>query len=94
MNAAFDVLIIGGGPIGLACALEAKRAGLNYIIIEKGCVTNSLYNYPLYMTFFFFRKTGNRECTFCIHQPQAYPAGSIGILPESYYLSSAEYQAV
>lgn len=52
MNAAFDVLIIGGGPIGLACALEAKRAGLSYIIIEKGCVVNSLYNYPLYMTFF------------------------------------------
>lgn len=52
MNAAFDVLIVGGGPIGLACALEAKRAGLSYIIIEKGCVVNSLYNYPLYMTFF------------------------------------------
>jgi thioredoxin reductase (NADPH) len=52
MNAAFDVLIIGGGPIGLACALEAKRAGLTYIIIEKGCVVNSLFNYPLYMTFF------------------------------------------
>ncbi|MBO9733232.1 MAG: YpdA family putative bacillithiol disulfide reductase [Chitinophaga sp.] len=52
MNAAFDVLIIGGGPIGLACALEAKKAGLNYLIIEKGCLTNSLYNYPLYMTFF------------------------------------------
>lgn len=52
MNAAFDVLIIGGGPIGLACGLEAKKAGLNYIILEKGCVVNSLYNYPLYMTFF------------------------------------------
>ena len=52
MNAAFDVLIIGGGPIGLACALEAKKAGLTYVIIEKGCVVNSLYNYPLYMTFF------------------------------------------
>ncbi|PSL46851.1 thioredoxin reductase (NADPH) [Chitinophaga niastensis] len=52
MNAAFDVLIIGGGPIGLACALEAKRAGLTYVIIEKGCVVNSLFNYPLYMTFF------------------------------------------
>lgn len=52
MTAAFDVLIIGGGPIGLACALEAKRAGLSYIILEKGCVVNSLYNYPLYMTFF------------------------------------------
>ncbi|HWV68872.1 YpdA family putative bacillithiol disulfide reductase [Chitinophaga sp.] len=52
MNAAFDVLIIGGGPIGLACGLEAKKAGLSYIILEKGCVVNSLYNYPLYMTFF------------------------------------------
>ncbi|MCW3463607.1 YpdA family putative bacillithiol disulfide reductase [Chitinophaga nivalis] len=52
MNAAFDVLIIGGGPIGLSCALEARKAGLSYIIIEKGCVVNSLFNYPLYMTFF------------------------------------------
>lgn len=52
MNAAFDVLIVGGGPIGLACALEAKKAGLSYVVIEKGCVVNSLYNYPLYMTFF------------------------------------------
>ncbi|RYE28012.1 MAG: FAD-binding protein [Sphingobacteriaceae bacterium] len=48
----FDVLIIGGGPIGLACALEAKKAGLNYLILEKGTLVNSLYNYPLGMTFF------------------------------------------
>jgi thioredoxin reductase (NADPH) len=48
----YDVLIVGGGPIGLACALEARKNGLKYIIIEKGTVANSLYNYPLYMTFF------------------------------------------
>ncbi|RYY06399.1 MAG: FAD-binding protein, partial [Sphingobacteriaceae bacterium] len=48
----FDLLIIGGGPIGLACALEAKKAGLNYLILEKGTLVNSLYNYPLGMTFF------------------------------------------
>jgi len=48
----FDLLIIGGGPIGLACALEAKKAGLNYLIIEKGTLVNSLYNYPAGMTFF------------------------------------------
>lgn len=48
----FDVLIIGAGPIGLACAIEAQNAGLSYIIIEKGCLVNSIYNYPLNMTFF------------------------------------------
>lgn len=52
MNEAIDILIIGGGPIGLACGIEAKKAGLNYLIIEKGALVNSLYNYPLNMTFF------------------------------------------
>src|SRR5476649_2804309 len=47
-----DILIIGGGPIGLACALQAQKAGLSYIIVEKGCLVNSLYNYPSTMTFF------------------------------------------
>jgi len=48
----FPIIIIGGGPIGLACALEAQKAGLKYLIIEKGCLVNSLYNYPVNMTFF------------------------------------------
>jgi len=47
-----DILIIGAGPIGLNCALEAKKNDLNYLIIEKGTIVNSLYNYPLYMRFF------------------------------------------
>jgi thioredoxin reductase (NADPH) len=51
MNA-YDVLIIGAGPIGLACGLAAKRAGLRYVIVEKGTLVNSLYNYPSNMTFF------------------------------------------
>ena len=46
------MLIIGGGPIGLATAVEAARAGLSYRIIEKGTIANSIYNYPLYMQFF------------------------------------------
>jgi thioredoxin reductase (NADPH) len=46
------IIIIGGGPIGLACALEARKAGLEYLILEKGCLVNSLYNYPANMTFF------------------------------------------
>lgn len=47
-----DVLIVGGGPIGLACALEAEKKQLSYLIIEKGTIVNSLYHYPLYMQFF------------------------------------------
>ena len=48
----YAVIIIGGGPIGLACALEAQKLGLKYLVIEKGCLVNSLYNYPVNMTFF------------------------------------------
>lgn len=47
-----DVLIVGGGPIGIACALKCKKKGLSYLIVEKGTLTNSLFNYPLDMTFF------------------------------------------
>lgn len=47
-----DILIIGAGPIGLNCALEAKKNNLSYLIVEKGTIVNSLYNYPLYMKFF------------------------------------------
>ena len=47
-----DMLIIGAGPIGLACGIAAKEAGLNYRIIDKGTLVNSIYHYPLNMTFF------------------------------------------
>jgi thioredoxin reductase (NADPH) len=52
MHEILDVLIIGGGPIGLVCGLEAKRAELSYLILEKGVLVNSLYHYPSNMTFF------------------------------------------
>jgi len=48
----YDIIIIGGGPIGLACGLEAKKRNLSYVIIEKGALVNSLYHYPANMTFF------------------------------------------
>lgn len=47
-----DVLIIGGGPIGIACAIEATKGGLSYLVVEKGFIVNSLYSYPQGMTFF------------------------------------------
>ncbi len=48
----FDVVILGGGPIGLACAIACIQKNLSYTIIEKGALVNSIYNYPLNMTFF------------------------------------------
>lgn len=52
MDNLIDVLIVGSGPIGIACGIEAKKNNLSHVIIEKGCLTNSLYNYPINMTFF------------------------------------------
>ncbi len=51
-NNKYEVVIIGGGPIGIACALEAEKKGISYVILEKGCLVNSLYHYPTNMTFF------------------------------------------
>lgn len=48
----YDLIIVGGGPIGIACGLAAKKKGLNYLIIEKGPIVNSLFNYPSNMQFF------------------------------------------
>lgn len=66
-----DLIIIGAGPIGLACGIEAKKAGLNYLIIEKGCLVHSLFQYPLNMTFF---STSERleigGVPFISHQPK------------------------
>jgi thioredoxin reductase (NADPH) len=47
-----DVIVIGAGPTGLACAIELKKRNVRAVIIDKGCLTNSLYNYPTHMTFF------------------------------------------
>lgn len=48
----FDVLVIGAGPTGMACAIEAQRAGFSSVLVDKGCLVNSLFHYPANMTFF------------------------------------------
>lgn len=48
----FDVLVIGAGPTGLACAIEVQKAGFSVVLVDKGCVCNSLFHYPSHMTFF------------------------------------------
>src|ERR1700722_373728 len=47
-----DLLVIGAGPTGLACAIEAQRAGFSALLVDKGCLCNSLFHYPAHMTFF------------------------------------------
>src|SRR5438552_11247185 len=48
----FDVLVVGAGPTGMACAIEAQRAGFRAVLVDKGCLCNSLFHYPSNMTFF------------------------------------------
>src|SRR5271165_4131718 len=48
----FDFLVVGAGPTGLACAIEAKKAGFKPVLVDKGCLCNSLFHYPAHMTFF------------------------------------------
>lgn len=52
MQSHFSAIIVGGGPIGLTCALEARKNNISYLVLEKGCLVNSLYHYPVNMTFF------------------------------------------
>jgi thioredoxin reductase (NADPH) len=66
-----DILIIGAGPIGLACGIEAAKAGLSHVIVDKGRLVNSIYNYPQNMTFF---STSDRleigDVPFISHNPK------------------------
>jgi thioredoxin reductase (NADPH) len=52
VSESFDALVVGAGPTGLACGIELQQRGIRTVLVEKGCVVNSLYNYPTNMTFF------------------------------------------
>ena len=51
-DSVFDLLVVGAGPTGLACAIEAQKAGFRAVLVDKGCVCNSIFHYPAHMTFF------------------------------------------
>jgi len=71
----FDLMVVGAGPTGLACAIEAQKAGLRVVMVEKGCVCNSLFHYPAHMIFF---TTPNfwRSATFPFPAPTSSPAAT------------------
>src|SRR5882672_5165305 len=52
MDQILDLIIIGAGPTGLATAIDAQRDGMKYVVLEKGCITNSIYHFPSQMVFF------------------------------------------
>jgi thioredoxin reductase (NADPH) len=82
-----DIIIIGAGPIGLACSIEAKKKGLDHLIFDKGCLVNSLYRYPMNMTFFSTsEKLEIGEVPFISHNPK--PTRSEAL---EYYRRVAKY---
>lgn len=90
-----DILIIGGGPIGLNCALEAQKNNLTYLIIEKGTIVNSLYNYPLYMRFFSTaEKLEIANIPFISTAPKPGRQGSAGILSGNYKTTEPQHQLI
>ena len=87
MTEILDVLVVGAGPTGLACAIEATRAGLKHLVIEKGCLVNSIFNYPTNMTFFTSRE---------LLEIGDLPLASVNVKPRraealEYYRRVAEY---
>lgn len=87
MDKSIDILIIGAGPIGLACGIEAKRADKTHVIIDKGCLVNSMYHYPKNMTFF---STSDKleigDVPFVSHNPKPVRAEAL-----EYYRRVAEH---
>src|ERR1035437_6074167 len=78
MTESFDALIVGAGPTCLACGIELERRGVKAVIVEKGCVVNSLYNNPTNMVFFTtpeLLEIGNIPMTSLNEKPNRHEAG-------------------
>jgi thioredoxin reductase (NADPH) len=90
MTATYDLISIGAGPTGLACAIEALRAGMRPLVVDKGCLCNSLYHYPTNMVFFTtpeLMEIGNLPMTTAGEKPTRAEA-------LKYYRKAAEHHAL
>src|SRR6185437_5082149 len=79
-----DLLVIGAGPTGLACAIEAQRAGFSALLVDKGCLCNSLFHYPAHMTFSSPNQKPNRNEALEYYRKVA----------EHYHLNVRQYETV
>ena len=80
-----DVLVIGAGPTGLACAIEAQKVGLKVIVVDKGCLVNSLFHYPANMAFLHHAgAAGDRRYSLHHGAAKANPRRSARVLPQSF----------
>ena len=78
-----DLLVIGAGPTGMACAIEAQRAGFTAVLVDKGCLCNSLFHYPAQHDFLHHAgAAGDRQHAVLQPEPEAESQRSAGVLPQ------------
>jgi thioredoxin reductase (NADPH) len=94
----FDTLVVGAGPTGLACGIELQQRGVRTVLVEKGCVVNSIYHYPTNMTFFTtpeLLEIGNIPMTSLNEKPNRHEALKYyRRVAEHYHLDIRQYQRV
>src|SRR5208283_799953 len=98
MTESFDALIVGAGPTGLACGIELEKRGVKTVLVEKGCVVNSIYHYPTNMTFFTtpeLLEIGNLPMTSLNDKPNRHEALKYyRRVAEYYHLNVRQYERV
>src|ERR1700682_2265450 len=98
MTESFDALVVGAGPTGLACGIELQQRGVRTVLIEKGCVVNSLYHYPSNMTFFTtpeLLEIGNTPMTSLHEKPHDTEALTYyGRVADLFHIDIREYERV
>jgi len=98
VSESFDALVVGAGPTGLACGIELQSRGVKTVLVEKGCVVNSLYNYPTNMTFFTtpeLLEIGNIPMTSLNEKPNRHEALKYyRRVAEHYHLDIRQYERV